>query len=345
MFLFKRAGVYYISYLDESDHRQKRVSTKTHIKSEALAFLSNFDKMREQKKNQITHIKLSDFKNRYIEFIKVTCSPNYVATVEVTFRLFSNYAGDIPLQKITFQLMEKYLNEVFNRAKQSARVYYIILKASFTKAEAWGYLKSNPLSQYKLPKIPKNNPIFLELAELETIISKECDNQLRGIYRFAFHTGLRLGEITNLQWSSIDFINRVIKVVNTEEFTTKGKRERVIPLNQVVFDLLSELRPKVLALTEREYIFNSRGFRLNEDFISKRFKKCVKLSGVNPSTHFHNLRSSFACNLVKRNVSIFHVQKLLGHSSVQVTERNYAFLKNDSLVDAVKVLECSNAPM
>jgi site-specific recombinase XerD len=128
-------------------------------------------------------------------------------------------------------------------------------------------------------------------------------------------------------------------VKNTNEFQTKSKKERIIPMSAKIKEILLERKFNILPDRTNKYVFAKPGdIKYSEEFISKRFKKCVKMVNVNPEYHFHNLRSSFACDLIKKGVSIFVVQKLLGHSSVSTTERNYAHLQTEALKQAISLI-------
>ncbi len=96
--------------------------------------------------------------------------------------------------------------------------------------------------------------------------------------------------------------------------------------------------PKVISLKKNNLLFEKNGFKFNGDFISRNFKKAVKASTINPDIHFHDLRHSFASNMVKKGISIFIVKELLRHKDVKTTQV-YSHLTVESLKDAVKVLE------
>jgi len=80
-----------------------------------------------------------------------------------------------------------------------------------------------------------------------------------------------------------------------------------------------------------------RGGLSNGDFMAKRFKEAIRACGLDPRLHFHSLRHTFASLLVKDGVSLYHVQKLLGHSSPRVTEI-YAHLGGSELLGSVERL-------
>jgi site-specific recombinase XerD len=75
-----------------------------------------------------------------------------------------------------------------------------------------------------------------------------------------------------------------------------------------------------------EYVFcDKAGEMLRSDTISHQFKRALRQNKMPEALHFHSLRHSFASVLVQKGTPIYQVSKLLGHSSVKVTER-YAHL-------------------
>lgn len=337
MFLFKRKGYYYLRYKDESENRIKRISTGSKKKNEAIKFLTELEsKLKSKPKTDF--ILLSDFQDRYLSHIKLTCSKTYYRTVKLSFKLLEEKFGNVAISALTFQQLEKYFNETFQRTKEGARTYHIILRSAFNKAVSWGYLAENPLVKFKIPKIPKNNPLFIIEDELQNILNLEADKTLRDIYLSAFNTGMRLGEITNLKWNQIDLTERIIKVTNTADFTTKGKKERIIPINERLFPMFTNRLPMIMDINKDVYLFNRRGIKYNDDYISKQFKKAVRKVNSESKFHFHSLRHSFASNLVMKGVPIYTVSELLGHRDIRTTQI-YSHLKVENLRDAVKVLE------
>jgi len=77
---------------------------------------------------------------------------------------------------------------------------------------------------------------------------------------------------------------------------------------------------------------------LNEDYVSKRFKRAVRSTGLNEDIHFHTLRHSFASNLIQKGASIYVVKELLGHESISTTQI-YSHLQSENLSQAVSLLD------
>jgi integrase/recombinase XerD len=337
-FLFKRNKYYYLEYFDERESRIRRISTGESKKSEALQFVSEFQESRE-KQQQFNYISLSEFIQRYKDYLSANFSKKYLATVSIHLRRFFENIGDKSLSDIRMNDVELFLTGIARESKVKSKKYYVSLNSLFNKAVQWDYILINPASKIIPPKIPKNNPLFIDETELQQIISKEPNQDLKDIYLVLFHTGMRLGELTNMKWNQVIFNEKVIRLTNSEDFTTKGKKERTIPINDNLVKVFTERYPKVIDINQLNYVFNKNGFKYSGDYISKAFKRIVNsCEKINHEIHLHSLRHSFATYLVKKGVSLFIIKELLGHQDYKTT-LIYSHITTDSLRDAVKVLE------
>jgi integrase/recombinase XerD len=339
MFIFKRSGYYHLEYFDEQDNRVRRISTKSKSKPEALKFLMDF-KGKQKESLQNKYISLSQFRDEYYQNVSNTKSKGYIRTVNYSFdKLIKFLSDDIPLSKINVKNIEEFIANSFELNKYGTALTYRTLKSAFNKAINWNYISVNPFVKVKLPKLPKPDPAYINHLQLDSIIEKEKNQDLRDIYVLGFHSGMRLNEIINLKWFSIDFTNQEIKVQNTDSFTTKSKRDRTIPMNQTLLEVLRNRVPKVLSIYQDEYVFNkTKGVKYCQFYVSKKFKKAVIDAGLSDKVHFHSLRHSFISNLVQRGCSLAVVQQLAGHSQISVT-MGYAKLRNENLQSAVKLLD------
>jgi site-specific recombinase XerD len=317
------------------------ISTKEKTKAAALNFLTNFSE-NKIKKLEAVNISIKDFKKEYLDLLYSTRSKSYHRSIKYVFDVLINFTGnDIEILKLDHKIMEKFISSTFEKSESTAALYYRSLKAAFEKALDWGYIKENPFKKFKIPRIPKSIPVFINTDELELILEQTKSQLMKDIFLTGFHTGMRIGEILNLQWNAVDMNKRIIKVQNTETFQTKNKKERVIPINNVLLPVFQRLAPKVFLISGNQLVFYKLpDIKLNVDHVSKTFKKAVLSTGLNNKIHLHSLRHSFASNLVQRGVSLFVVKELLGHSDFSTTQI-YSHLKNDNLIEAVRTLEVS----
>jgi integrase len=135
--------------------------------------------------------------------------------------------------------------------------------------------------------------------EISNILSNMEDTQFRLFVNFAYYTGARRGELLNINYESMqnDYVEMTGKT---------GKR--LVKINHQAKKIYQE------ADTPWQYKL---------DYISKHFKKELRRLKI-PNGRFQDLRRTFGLNLIKDGMPIYQVAKLLGHSKISQTERNYA---------------------
>jgi integrase len=161
---------------------------------------------------------------------------------------------------------------------------------------------------------------ILSSAEEQRLLD-ECSERLKPVVVLALHTGMRKSELLNLKWKNIDFVKKMILVEHT-----KSGRARRIPMNETA-------EAELLALKSRngtERVFPYASIRSAWEGARKR----AGLVGL----RFHDLRHTFATRLIERGVDPVRVQRLLGHSTLLVTQR-YLHASDVGLRNAVAQLD------
>ncbi|MCH8171599.1 MAG: tyrosine-type recombinase/integrase [Bacteroidetes bacterium] len=338
MFINKRKnGYYFVQYFDEDENKVRRISARTKIKSEAVKFLSGLNtKLKSIPKEK--NISLKEFSDEYIAAIGNTLSRSYLKSIKLSFRQLQKHTGDTELKSIKVRNIQQFISNTFQRTERGTGLYYRTLKAAFTRAVDWEYISENPFKKVKLPKIQKSFPAFITEVELNKILDSTKNNVLQNIFTIAFYSGLRLSELTNLKWASIDFTENIITLYNGNGFNTKNKKDRIIPMNKKVREIFLNILPKDINKNESRYVFEKhKDVRYNNEYISKKFKQGVRLAELDDRIHYHTLRHSFASNLVQKGVSLYVVKELLGHENITTTQI-YSHVQNPDLVDAIKLL-------
>lgn len=128
-------------------------------------------------------------------------------------------------------------------------------------------------------------------------------------------TGARIGEVIGLCWPDVDLDNLLLRLHG------KGAKDRLVPFS---FELRRHLwRWKSQQGGRGDLVFPSNnGQRLGRRNILRDVKLlCRDLGVVIPARTLHAFRHSFATNYLRRGGSVFHLQKMLGHSSLEMTRR------------------------
>lgn len=109
---------------------------------------------------------------------------------------------------------------------------------------------------------------------------------LREIIMFAMHTGMRQGEILNLQWRDIDFARSTLVVMKS-----KNGMRRTLPINSVVYEQLAAKQAKT-GVTEGLVFTTPLGNELKVRFLAREFCEARDGAGI-PDFRFHDLRHTF----------------------------------------------------
>jgi integrase len=138
-------------------------------------------------------------------------------------------------------------------------------------------------------------------------------------------TGMRLSEALNMRYEDIDFATGLISI-----WVNKGDRPRSVPMTSRVRSILSARRTS-----------NSiQPFSIKDHQAETAWRWVRKEMGLKGDKEFviHSTRHTCASRMVNAGVDLYVVKEVLGHSSIQVTEK-YAHLAPHKLCDAVAVLE------
>lgn len=200
------------------------------------------------------------------------------------------------------------------------------LKHMFSMALLWSDLSVNNIRLTKNFKEPPGRMRYLMEDEEEFLLS-ECSNYLKPIVVSAIETGMRKGEILNLQWSALDLVNGLIRIEKT-----KNNEGRIIPISGRLYDTLIAMGPKV----GKQYIFAHENGKQYRD-IKDGFSNALKRAGIE-DFRFHDLRHTFASRLLMKGVDSRIIQALLGQKSQIMTAR-YTHVPLKTLRQAVDRLQ------
>ncbi|NVJ20663.1 site-specific integrase [Myxococcus sp. AM011] len=194
-------------------------------------------------------------------------------------------------------------------------------------------------------KVPKPSFDFLSFEEAERLIGM-AEPELKPVLLVAIKTGLRQGEIMGLQWNDVDLKRSLLHVRRTiwrgMTDLPKGGRERTVELPASVVAALKEHRH-----LRGPYVFcQDDGQPLTPGKMDLPLVRSLRLAGITREVGiigWHDLRHTYGSHLAMRGVPLKVIQELMGHASIDMTER-YAHLSPDTRRFAVRVLDLPLAP-
>ena len=325
--LFKRSnGVWYILYNEGGRTRWK--STGASLKTDALKKLTEFNELLRSKPKPKT---LSQFIMEFLSYAKATYAKPTVDIFAIGLKHLQVISGDCLLTQLSPQHIDRYKSQRLSSVSPTTvNVEVRGLRAVLNVALRWKLIDDNPFSKVQLIRIAEQPPTFFSKADFQNLISVIKENWLKELVVLSVLTGMRRGELINLRWQEIDLQRKLLHIQSNATFKTKQGKQRTLPLSEVAFQLLSARH----RLSVCEYVFSLKEEKVKESFVSHKLKDYIRDAGLNEKLHFHSLRHTFASWLVQDGVSLYEVQKLLGHSNIAVTQV-YSHLQPEGLHSTV----------
>lgn len=332
--IFKRGRIWYISYYangrryKEAYGENKKAAEMALHKRKAEIAEGRFLDVRKKEK-----IKFEDFAKTFMELhSQLNKRPRVAKRDEGLIKRLGTHFNGKYLYEITPQAIERYKSErIKDVAPATVNRELACLKCMFNKAIAWGKADENPARKVKLFRENNQRLRFLEKGEIKKLLDNATPH-LKPIVIVALFTGMRKSEILNLQWKDISFEQGVIYLLQTKN----GERREV---------LMSDIVKKTLTAVPRHpdssYVFchdNGKPYLNVRKSFDALLRKCDIIN-----FRFHDLRHTFASQLVMSGIDLKTVQELMGHKCIEMTLR-YSHLSPDHKKRAVGILERNLVP-
>jgi integrase len=169
-------------------------------------------------------------------------------------------------------------------------------------------------------KVTQGSSDFLNREESDRLLTATRNLEERALLLFALHTGARAGEQIAFEWQDLDLHNRLVvfRRSSTDGIVgpTKSGKERKVPLTASLQSALLAIRhvkgPRVFSYPD------GRPFKLG--YLHERLWGACRRAGLR-RVRWHDLRHSFASQLVIAGTPLRQVQEWLGHSTILMTMR------------------------
>jgi integrase/recombinase XerD len=190
-----------------------------------------------------------------------------------------------------------------------------------------GFVLADPSTLVEFPRLPKHLPRgILSKTEMRKLVEAGGSQSPLGLRDSAvielfYGTGIRAGELSKLKTEDIDVEDKVVRVIQG-----KGSKDRNVPLTQAASKALEAYlergRPHIKGSLKAPWLFMAeRGGRLYPSLMNDIVQHAASLAGIDKHVTCHALRHTTATHLLKGGADIRHIQMLLGHASLQSTER------------------------
>ena len=267
---------------------------------------------------------------RYKKYSKANKSPKTCKRESWVFIAFKDFLGsDYRIVDISNQTIERFRDHrlLLNKKPASVALEMRHLKVVFNMGIKWEMCEKNPVVGVKQPKIGINKIRFLLKKEVNLLLNKIEENnhpEFLKLVKAYLHTGARRIEILPplFTWDNVNLDDRKILIMG------KRDRRRYIPINDTLYDIFKENLKNG----------NEFPFLFKPDYVSHKIKYYYKLAEIK-GANLHSLRKTFGSLLLQNGAAdLFTVSKLLGHSSVNTTEKYYVDLLDENFYNSVRKL-------
>lgn len=330
----KQATVSVLKQKSKGGFKTKAEAQRYGVKMEAAA-LSGVDVV----KNPV----FADyFQKWYLTFkfpiIRKSTQKRYITN----YHYIEKYFGPAKIKDITRSQYQDFLNWLGkDHAPATVHKTNIMIKSCAGNAVEDGLITKNFTNRTTITGNQANerHVEYLNLREMNQLVQL-CLTDLNPRYTSKYlvlaglFTGARLGELTALKWTDIDFKNNVISISKTwnpnlkKLGPTKTKSSnRKIKVNSF---LLSKV--KQLKVNNSEFVFAipRTGLPPTSSAVNQFLRKTLKENNINKRDfHFHSLRHTHVAYLLSKGVDIAAISKRLGHANIAITLKIYAYMLDE----------------
>lgn len=226
-------------------------------------------------------------------------------------------------------------------APRTMKLLHAGLRRALNDAVDLDLIAASPALQVKLPRCLPTRMRTLTAEEARRLLMVAEGTTWRCMWTLMLSTGMRIGEVLALDWSSVDLRSRTVSVsagydylLTRQLFPPKTPAaRRSIPLSPMAVASLTEhwraqrehqFANALAWQADLDVVFTGRtGQRLAHNQVQKRFKSDLKMANL-PDFRIHDLRHTFATFCLERGANPKLVQQWMGHSSVAITMDTYS---------------------
>lgn len=284
--------------------------------------------------------KPEDLLQDYLSYLEIekNRSPKTRENYERYLKEFLRFSKVKSPEGITDGIVRNFRLDLARRSiKKVTQNYYIIALRNFLKYLAKRDIKVLAPEKIELPKIPQRDIEVLEYGDLERLLAAPKGSDLRSlrdkaILETLFSTGLRLAELCKLD-RYLDLKRGEVSVRG------KGDKLRVVFLSDSAKKAIEGYLSRRADAEEKLFISLDKSGKaigpITARSVERMIESRAREAGIAKRIHPHQLRHSFATDLLINGADLRSVQELLGHSNISTTQI-YTHLTNKELREVHK---------
>ena len=248
--------------------------------------------------------------------------------------------GDIPVQDITYEVIQKYLDETKARTK-TLKNYMSIIRPAINMAYRHKLIRINPVYDICIPKRQQAAVQIFTMTEIQKMMAACNHEWKRYAIELGFRTGMRIGEVLALRWDDVNFEERYLIVNWTITYSKQTGLITKHPKTKTSIRRIDLDSPTLELLHSIPYngdivLAGARG-DLRYGVYMQMAQICDR-AGIRRRT-FHSLRHTHASILFAQGVPLLEIQRRLGHSDPMTTLKTYIHFIPGQQEKAVEIME------
>lgn len=347
---------------DPSTGKQKQRSitgkTQKEVAQKLRQFTAELDNGTYHEPSKMTVGEWLDiWKDEYLMSVKPRTQDSYTATVNTHLK---PAFGAMKLELLSTHDIQRFYNRLRNGDKTQAalspktiRNIHGVLHKALEQAVDLNYIRTNPASKCRLPKVEKTEIKPLDSDQIKAFLGACKGHPYEYVYVVTLFTGLREGEVLGLTWDCVNFNKGTITINKQllrkrrsdgtyELASPKNGKSRYLTPAPYVMDILQAQKHRQTAWQEQAgsaweqtgLVFtNELGHNLSAQTVYLHFKKLAEQIGCQ-NARFHDLRHSYAVAALQSGDDIKTLQENLGHHTAAFTLEVYGHvteqMKRDS---------------
>jgi integrase/recombinase XerD len=216
-------------------------------------------------------------------------------------------------------------------APESVACHYRAARAFFRYLHREGYLEANPMDSIRAPRTPKRQVLPFNEEQARALLTAPNRKTVAGLrdsvmVLMLLDTGIRVSELLGIRMQDVDWERGMIAVMG------KGSRERSVPLGTRARRELQRYLSKRRDLQRHDPLFvTSTGRQVSQRSFQTRLARYGRKAGVEGvRCSPHTFRHTFATWWLRNGGDVFTLQRILGHSSLEMVKR-YLSLSTEDL--------------
>lgn len=314
--IYLRGKKYWIAYYVEGkEHRESGGNTKADAKRKLKARLNEIhsDKFIDPRTAKITVNELLD---NYLTHLKNKGAKSVSRLTSDLKRIRENF-GCYKAINIKPPMVDQYISEQLKLGFANATINRGLsaLKTAFNLSRKQEILKDVPY--FTTLREDNARQVYFDKAEFEAVL-RNLPEYLKGLVQFAYKTGWRRAEISNLKWDSVDRHASEVRL-----YTSKNNEGRCIPIEGELWDVIEcQWATREVKLKDRtlisEWVFHNKGKQIKSYY--KAWHRACDAAGVLGKLP-HDFRRTAVRNMDRAGVSETVAMKITGHKTNSMYRR------------------------